>query len=102
MKTLAKPLISNPQQNRALLLQRAAVNSETVSDVPSIVHEVLQSSGQPLDGETREFMEARFGHDFSQVRLHMDAKAIESAKAVNALAYTVGKDIIPNLYGSDA
>jgi hypothetical protein len=39
-------------------------------------------------------MEPRFGHDFSQVRVHTDAKAAESAQAVNALAYTVGRDIV--------
>jgi len=58
-----------------------------------IVHEVLRSPGQPLDSATRGFMEPRFGHDFSRVRVHTDAKAAESARAVNALAYTVGHDM---------
>jgi hypothetical protein len=39
-------------------------------------------------------MEPRFGHDFSQVRVHTDAKAAESARAVNALAYTVGRNVV--------
>jgi hypothetical protein len=39
-------------------------------------------------------MEPRFGHDFSRVRVHMDAQAAESARAVNALAYTVGRDVV--------
>jgi hypothetical protein len=39
-------------------------------------------------------MEPRFGHDFSRVKLHTDAKAAESAQAVNALAYTVGRDVV--------
>jgi Domain of unknown function (DUF4157) len=52
------------------------------------------SSGQPLDAETRAFMEPRFGHDFSQVRVHTDARASESAEAVNALAYTVGPHVV--------
>ena len=39
-------------------------------------------------------MESRFGHDFSQVRVHVDSQAVESAGAVNALAYTVGRDIV--------
>ena len=60
---------------------------------PPIVHEVLRSPGQPLDPATRAFMEPRFGHDFSRVRVHTDAKAAESARAVNALAYTVGHDV---------
>ena len=39
-------------------------------------------------------MEPQFGHDFSSVRIHADAAAAESATAVNALAYTVGRDIV--------
>jgi len=61
---------------------------------PPIVHEVLASPGQPLDPSTRAFMEPRFGHDFSRVRVHYDDAARQSARAVNAHAYTVGHDII--------
>lgn len=50
--------------------------------------------GQPLDLSTRAFFEARFGYDFSQVRIHAGRKAAESARAVNATAYTVGRDIV--------
>jgi len=39
-------------------------------------------------------MGARFGHDFSKVRVHIDAQAAESATAVNARAYTVGRDMV--------
>jgi hypothetical protein len=39
-------------------------------------------------------MEPRFGHDFSRVRVHADAKAAESARAVNARAYTVGRSVV--------
>ena len=63
------------------------------STAPPIVHDVLRSPGQPLNPNTRGFMESRFGHDFSQVRVHTDARAAESARAVNARAYTVGRDI---------
>jgi hypothetical protein len=71
-------------------------NAATQSpDVPPIVHDVLNSSGgQPLDTTTRAFMEPRFSHDFSGVRVHTDAKAAESAREVNALAYTVGQDVV--------
>ena len=54
----------------------------------------LSSVGRPLDDATRSFFTARFGHDFSHVRVHTDAAAAESARAVNALAYTVGRDIV--------
>jgi hypothetical protein len=77
--------------------QRKARDSELGSrkdsSVPSIVHEVLRSPGQPLDPATRAFMEPRFGHDFSNVRVHTDTEAAESAQAMNALAYTVGNQI---------
>lgn len=61
---------------------------------PSVVHEVLRASGQSLDPATRGFMESRFDHDFSQVRVHADAKAAESAQAVSALAYTAGRHVV--------
>ena len=69
-------------------------NENEYKEMPAIVREVLRSLGEPLDAATRTFMESRFGHDFSSVRAHTDAKAAESARAVNARAYTVGKDIV--------
>jgi hypothetical protein len=75
-------------------LQRHSTKQNESSTVPPIVHDVLQTPGQPLDSTTRAFMEPRFGHDFSQVRIHTDAQAASSAQAVDALAYTVGRDIV--------
>ena len=60
---------------------------------PPIVQEVLASHGQPLDPATRDLVESRFDRDFSDVRIHADAKAAKSADSVNALAYTVGHHI---------
>ena len=65
---------------------------------PPIVHDVLSSRGEPLDTDTLAFMEPRFGHDFSRVRVHSDARAAQSARAVNALAYTVGQHVV---FGAD-
>lgn len=129
-------------QRAPLPLAEKRVGGEAV---PPIVHEVLRSPGHSLDPATRAFMEPRFGHDFSrvkvsnislrpsthlkigapgdhyeqeansvaeqvinrsplntpakspdfgEVRLHTDSRAAESAHAVNALAYTVGRDIV--------
>jgi hypothetical protein len=64
-----------------------------------IVHEVLRSPGQPLDAGTRAFFEPRFGRNLGHVRIHDNAQAVESARMVNALAYTVGSDIV---LGNDA
>ena len=82
------------RRKREGTLQRAAVHPGPVPTVPPIVHAVLRGSGQPLDGATRAFMEPRFGHDFSAVRVHTDAQAAQSAAAVNALAYTVGRAVV--------
>jgi outer membrane protein OmpA-like peptidoglycan-associated protein len=81
-------------QKKADVLQRASASSVAGAPAPPIVHNVLQSSGQPLDHATRSFMEPRFGHDFGQVRIHTDTRASDSAKAVNALAYTVGTNVV--------
>ncbi|MCD4790091.1 MAG: DUF4157 domain-containing protein [Bacteroidales bacterium] len=76
-------------------LQRKETNScESTTDTPSIVHNVLRSTGQSLDPMTRNFMEIRFGHDFSKVRLYTDTNAAKSARSINAYAYTVGKNIV--------
>jgi hypothetical protein len=74
-------------------LQRIGTNA-VASKIHSIVNDALQSPGEPLDSETRAFMEPRFAYDFSQIRVHTNDKASESAKAVNALAYTVGSHIV--------
>lgn len=76
------------------LMQRKVAGQAIGHTAPPIVHEVLNSPGQPLDPTTRDFMEPRFGHDFSRVRVHTDSKAAESARAVDALAYTVGRDVV--------
>jgi hypothetical protein len=65
-----------------------------MDSTPVSVNKALSSNGVPLEPALRQDMEQRFGQDFSGVRVHTDAKAAESAKAVNALAYTVGRDVV--------
>jgi len=67
---------------------------QLADDVTPIAQAGLQSSGQPLDADTRAFMEPHFGHDFSKVRIHTGAIAEESAASLNARAYTSGRDIV--------
>ncbi|MCI5157892.1 MAG: DUF4157 domain-containing protein [Candidatus Electrothrix sp. AUS1_2] len=71
----------------------SAGNAPAQVDHP-LIQNVLSSPGQPLDAGTRSFMEPRFGQDFSGVRVHTDRLAAESARAVNARAYTVGRDVV--------
>jgi len=54
----------------------------------------LQGKGRPLPPSMRTFFEPRFGHDFSQVRIHTDARAVRSAQALSARAFTIGHDIV--------
>lgn len=60
----------------------------------SPVHDVVSSGGTPLDTDTRTDMESRMGADFSDVRVHHDSAAHESAKGVGAHAYTVGNNVV--------
>lgn len=85
-------------------LQCKAVDYRAETAVPSIVHEVLRSPGHALDSATRAIIEPGFGYDFSQVRVHTNAQAARSARAMNALAYTVGNDIAfaENQYAPEA
>ncbi|NJD75638.1 MAG: DUF4157 domain-containing protein [Candidatus Methanoperedens sp.] len=82
------------EKTKKQVLNRSSANKPELTNAPPIVHDVLRSPGKPLDNEVRRFMEPRFGHDFSRVRVHTDEKAVESARAVNALAYTVGRDVV--------
>ena len=62
--------------------------SEVNPDLESRIHS-LEGGGQPLSENDRVFFEPRFGHDFSQVRVHTDTLAAEAARAVNARAFTI-------------
>lgn len=64
------------------------------TSVPEIVGDVLASSGEPLPSQTRAEMEPHFGHDFSQVRVHADKQAAESARQIGARAYTLGNNLV--------
>lgn len=82
------------QENKQLQAKSIQPNDATETSVPRLVQNVLREPSHPLDQTTRNFMESRFGHDFSQVRVHTDAKAAESTWPLNALAYTLGRDIV--------
>lgn len=82
------------QESEQLQTKRIQPGSAEQVAPPPIVHEVLRSPGRPLQPVTRAFMESRFGRDFSQTRVHYGARAAESAKQVNARAYTVGRDVV--------
>ena len=90
--TSAPPQVSRKGQGEEL--QRTQGRPEAAGEAPASVHETLRSPGQPLDRQSRAFFEPRFGRDLSQVRVHADARAAESAHAVTARAYTVGPRVV--------
>jgi hypothetical protein len=63
-------------------------------DGDSPVKEVVSQRGTPLDPSTRRSMEQAVGHDFGDVEVHTDAKAADSARSVQAQAYTVGNHVV--------
>lgn len=63
-------------------------------EAPPIVYDVLHSPGRPLDTDTRHFMEARFGHDFSGVRVHTGPAAAHTARSIHATAFTIGQNVV--------
>jgi hypothetical protein len=64
---------------------------------------LVNGAGRALAKETQADMQQRFGMDLGHVRIHTDAAAAHSAQALNAMAYTVGRDIVfaPNQYAPD-
>ncbi len=78
-----------PIQTKPAHSQTPTVTSNIESSVNS-----LKGGGQPLSESTRSYFEPRFGSDFSSVRIHNDSKAAETAKSINAKAFTTGKDVV--------
>ncbi len=91
-------LSSSPQRGvkgAPVQVQRFAGGPQSQdTSAPGSVDSALSGSGSPLPTSVRENMEQRFGHDFSQVRVHSSNSAARSARDVNASAFTVGHDIV--------
>jgi len=91
----AAPALSSFAAQTSPLVQQPKPADKSATQDPAMLREVLVSgSGQPLDPPTRAFMEPAFGYNFSRVRVHADAKAAQSARSINARAYTVRSHII--------
>ena len=83
--------LGSEAEHETNLSARSSIRS---SNIPPVVQEAVSSPGQPLDTETRAFMESRFGNDFADVRVHTGDKATASARSVGASAYTLGSDVV--------
>jgi outer membrane protein OmpA-like peptidoglycan-associated protein len=81
-------------QQKSPGIHRSATRPSAPAHVPRIVSDTLRSVGHPIDAASRAFFEPRFGRDFSQVRIHSDPAASESARSIGARAYTAGEHIV--------
>ncbi len=81
--------------------ERGVMQMKRAGSSPPLLNGMLQSRVSALEGTGRELppsvrgsMESRFGHDFGDVRVHTDADAAETARLVNARAFTHGRNIV--------
>ena len=72
---------------------REDATSEVTNGLESQIN-AIKGGGQPLAESERDYFEPRFGYDFGQVRVHADKQAAEAARAVDAKAYTMGRDVV--------
>ena len=86
-KKASRRHISNP-------LNGLSVSDSITKKSTNSTENVFFEAGSPLDKSVKEAMESRFNFDFSDVRIHTDENAAQSAYEVNALAYTIGNDIV--------
>jgi Domain of unknown function (DUF4157)/Protein of unknown function (DUF1402) len=88
----------NEETTKISRRENPPVNSSTKFDIPNgsaiEIDNTLSQSGSPLDSSTREFMESRFGYDFDDVKIHSDVQSSELADSINALACTIGENIM--------
>jgi tetratricopeptide (TPR) repeat protein len=83
---LADRVLRMPEREQA---GRPLAAPQALTDAPA-----WPGAGTALPPATRAFFEPRFGHDFSRLRIHADAEAADVARALNADAFTIGRDIV--------
>jgi Domain of unknown function (DUF4157) len=94
----------NPSLEDAIVVEEEQSMQETVqtlrtqsqqSGTTAIPKEQLNQAagGMPLESRSRNFMEARFGADFSRVQVHADQHAAALCESISARAFTYGSHI---------
>jgi hypothetical protein len=91
-----KPAISKSIQAKPNIPDKKA--GEGTDDMDAIEQRLnaTKGKGKALETGTKDTMEAQFEHDFSDVRIHTDSEAIELCQALNAQAFTHGRDVYFN------
>lgn len=91
-RTGGSPCPACDREEPVMLSRKAGATG--AGEVPASVYSVIRSPGQPLPSPVRAFFEPHFGEDFSDVRVHTDRQAQQSARDVHAIAYTVGSNVV--------
>ena len=93
--TVVRNRLQRAVGNRSTLRILRTRTTQPKDELPSDFTPIT-AGGSPLSSTARAYFEPRFGQDFSSVRVHTGPGAADSASAVNAQAYTVGKNIVFN------
>jgi len=93
---LVQRQIDEEEEEEKEILQPKELPGRSNEITPALSSSIqsLKGGGQPLSESARTYFEPRFGHDFSHVRVHADARAAEAARGVNARAFMVGRDVV--------
>jgi len=85
-----------PMEEEEEELQAKEMPGQTPTVAPNLESRInsLKGGGQPLDSSVRAFFEPRFGRDFSNVRVHTDSNAADTAKSIHARAFTLGNHVV--------
>ncbi len=94
-KKLQRATDKKEEEEKKPVQKKEAGGSQATGNVSSYVGS-LSGGGQSLPPQTNQFFSARMGYDFSDVKVHTDKEAAESAKDINAKAYTTGNHIVFN------
>ncbi len=91
------PLVQRQVEDEEEEILRIKREEDTTPEVAHNLEsqiQMIRGGGKPLSESERIYFEPRFGRDFSQVRVHTDTRAANSARAVNARAFTTGRDVV--------
>ncbi|UCF90303.1 MAG: DUF4157 domain-containing protein [Desulfobacterales bacterium] len=92
--SVQKQPLEEEEEEEVLQTQASPGHAPTMTPEMQARINGMRGGGQPLPGSARAYFEPRFGHDFSQVRIHTDAQAANTARGMKAQAYTFGRDIV--------
>jgi len=95
-KKLQRQPAEEEEEEKKLQAKNVSVSNPVVDSVIENQIQYMKGGGRSLSQGERAFFEPRLGYDFSDVRVHEDAKASEAARGVNARAFTIGKDVVFN------